>query len=736
VKTRFAVHLLLSAVALWALAVPAAPAQSAPPAGRPAYPAVGLWYVAPTGQDTNDCATPAAPCATINGTLAKAASGDTILMAIGTYTGTGPAEVALINKNITLSGGWAPDFGAQVGRSTIDGEQARRGVTIAAGAATLDRLTIQHGRLLESPHWEGGGIMVRWTAALTLTRSLISHNTGGRTDITGGGGGGGLKNYGTAVIRDSTISHNQIVGPFHGSAIETGPGLLVIENSTISGNTGAPAIEAYLGTVRINSSTITGNPGGVFNSAGAVTLHNSILAGNHGTDCSNDPIYTSGSVTSLGYTLWSPGNCTPAATDLVGSPRLGLLRDNGGGLPTHSLGAGSPAINAGDPAGCTDHTGAPILTDQRGAARVGRCDLGAYEADLGLAKTLLTPGAPGGTVTYQLLLESPNRVLDLSPVVLTDTLPAGLTLVPESVVANRGTLTVENNGLRWTGTVSATVPVTITFDALVSASLPRGAWITNTAESTWQSVQSVAQAGFGTLTYLYMPIGLKDNCAPAYFDDFSNASSGWFVGEDEDVLADYTGGEYRVLSKQPYLFLFRSPKCALTRYSVEVDMRWAGETGSDLSLIFGLTRDFSQYYLVVINTDYRAFALYRHNPDGTFTVLQAPVYPSPFIQPGNATNHVKITRNGALTDLEVNGQLQAGWIDGAITGPTYAGLAMAPYEDAPVAEARFDNFRITSLDSLGAQAGFDRTVPAAPGPLALPWLLPSQQRAFPGGTAP
>jgi hypothetical protein len=41
----------------------------------------------------------------------------------------------------------------------------------------------------------------------------------------------------------------------------------------------------------------------------------------------------------------------------------------------------SPAINAGNPNGCTDHEGNPLDADQRGVARVGRCDIGAYEYD-------------------------------------------------------------------------------------------------------------------------------------------------------------------------------------------------------------------------------------------------------------------------------------------------------------------------------------------------------------------
>jgi hypothetical protein len=61
-------------------------------------------------------------------------------------------------------------------------------------------------------------------------------------------------------------------------------------------------------------------------------------------------------------------------------PRLGTLQ--GDGPQTHGLLPGSPAIDAGDPAGCIDDFGPSLTTDQRKGPRpVGpRCDIGAFEA--------------------------------------------------------------------------------------------------------------------------------------------------------------------------------------------------------------------------------------------------------------------------------------------------------------------------------------------------------------------
>ena len=82
---------------------------------------------------------------------------------------------------------------------------------------------------------------------------------------------------------------------------------------------------------------------------------------------------------------------TPGPTDIVPSVSLeqilGPLKNNGGPTQTHALVAGSPAIDAGDPNGCQDNSGALLQTDQRGFPRnvdgnndgTARCDIGAVE---------------------------------------------------------------------------------------------------------------------------------------------------------------------------------------------------------------------------------------------------------------------------------------------------------------------------------------------------------------------
>src|SRR5829696_3308405 len=67
----------------------------------PIVHAAATWYVQPNsgGSDANDCLTPITACATINGTLSKAAPGDTISLASGIYF-----ENVTISKSIVITG--------------------------------------------------------------------------------------------------------------------------------------------------------------------------------------------------------------------------------------------------------------------------------------------------------------------------------------------------------------------------------------------------------------------------------------------------------------------------------------------------------------------------------------------------------------------------------------------------------------------------------------------------------
>ena len=217
----------------------------------------------------------------------------------------------------------------------------------------------------------GGG--VENAGELTLTHSTVSGNTAES--------GGGLHNVGTIHATDATITGN--------TARQTGGG---IQNEYSS--------PTLTGTVKLNGVTIAGNSAstqheGVPAGAGVASkkqatlrIANSIIAGNRATG--NQAPDCRGSLQSVGYNLiQSTDGCKIKGT-LTGNvtgkdPKLGPLADNGGPTQTMALLAGSPAIDAGNPAKPGSGNGACEATDQRGRPRgvngAGKavCDIGAFE---------------------------------------------------------------------------------------------------------------------------------------------------------------------------------------------------------------------------------------------------------------------------------------------------------------------------------------------------------------------
>lgn len=118
-----------------------------------------------------------------------------------------------------------------------------------------------------------------------------------------------------------------------------------------------------------------------------------------GPDCSAPAL-------SLGYNLvGSTAGCTLTSTvgDLINiDARLAPLT---GTLAYHPLLDASPAINAGNPAGCQNSEGSLLQADERGLSRFGRCDIGAYEEQF--IKSVSTPRGHSCHLWYDDLYEPP-----------------------------------------------------------------------------------------------------------------------------------------------------------------------------------------------------------------------------------------------------------------------------------------------------------------------------------------
>jgi hypothetical protein len=361
-----------------------------------------------SGSDTNSCASPTAACETIGHAIAQSAAGDAIIVAAATYT-----------ENLTLAIS-LEIIGAGSANTVIDGGGRASVIDISATSAhvTLSGVTLTHGYA----GW-GGGIYNVGT--LTLVGSSVTGNHAFQT-------GGGIYNGGMVTINNSTVSSNgawfpNAVASAYGGGVAN-DGTMYISNSTVSGNS-AFAYRSFnnyrvyvrgggiynTGRLYISNSTVSGNGasgawpfwpygpggGGIWNSAGlfissstiagkqaprgggiygSATLHNVIVANNALGNCS-------GTMSSQGYNLSSDGSCSLGGPGDLNStdPKLGTLGNYGGPTQTIPLLSGSPAIDSGNPSGCTDALGKLLTTDQRGMPRPdredkGACDRGAYES--------------------------------------------------------------------------------------------------------------------------------------------------------------------------------------------------------------------------------------------------------------------------------------------------------------------------------------------------------------------
>jgi hypothetical protein len=364
------------------------------------------WYVDGVhGSDSNNCKSPQTACKTIGHAISLASSGDSIVVAAAIYT-----ENLTIGINLKVigsgaattiidGGGTGTVVGISSGHVTLSKVMIRNGAKVPngggiynTGTLTINNVTLTANSVASGNQARGGGIFSDGT--LTINNSAISGNTAAGTYA---GIGGGIYNSGTMTINDSTLSGNTASGAgAYGGGISNLAGKATINNSTISSNTASGNFASGVGggiynaaAVTISNSTLSGNSarhggvdgtGGGLSNGGTATLQNTVVANSpHGGNCS-------GTMTSKGYNLSGDSTCNFNNTgDLNNTdPMLGALQNNGGPTQTQALLSGSPAIDAGNPSGCTDGRGHLLQTDQRGKPRpdkedTGGCDMGAYE---------------------------------------------------------------------------------------------------------------------------------------------------------------------------------------------------------------------------------------------------------------------------------------------------------------------------------------------------------------------
>lgn len=412
-----------------------------------------------------------------------------------------------------------------INHSNISGNRASgfAGINVSQGKVDITDSSI----IGNQSQGSGGGMGIN-NGTVTITNSTISANSGGSP----GGEGGGINNGGNLTLIGSTVDNNTGVAQGGGIA-NVGTGTINVVNSSIIDNTaeqgnGGGILSVSNGngsagsasTLNISNSTIAGNVvkgfednkqshigygGGLFYAGTTVTLRNTIIANNanaqanlgQGDNCSEGKgaptgVFASGTLDSRGYNVAGDTSCPLSGTgDQTNTdPLLAAvggnlsLSFNGGPTRTVALSSGSPAIDRGNPGGCTDANGAALTQDQRDYPRPdgvsSLCDVGAFEvqqsgatlADLGVHVTEAPrPVDPNTTLTYTATVTN-HGTASASGITLTDVLPAGTSFNSGSGCALTNTTSAGVQTISCTvGAISAgsAVPVIITAKVAANA---------------------------------------------------------------------------------------------------------------------------------------------------------------------------------------------------------------------------------------------------------------------------
>jgi Tol biopolymer transport system component len=312
----------------------------------------------------------------------------TIMLPSGSYaiTRSGAGDDMNLTGDFDIRGD-VRIVGAGAGSTVISGAAAHAVLEIVSGAATISGVTIRDG--LTSA--QGAGVEVNVGASLNLSQSIVSSN------VASVSGAGGILNRGDLVLSDVEIRDNQAAS--QGGGLRHVGSSLLLERVTFANNTADEGGGLYAGGAAqsLVNVTFSGNNaglhGGGVHAAAAVALQSVTFANNSATvggslyveasvslrhvllaDGAGQNIAGPGGVTSLGHNLST--DTTTALTQpsdrVAAVAALDPLADNGGFTRTHALRANSLAIDGGASAF------APVL-DQRGFARVGSADIGAFE---------------------------------------------------------------------------------------------------------------------------------------------------------------------------------------------------------------------------------------------------------------------------------------------------------------------------------------------------------------------
>ncbi|MHC4571446.1 MAG: right-handed parallel beta-helix repeat-containing protein [Planctomycetota bacterium] len=189
------------------------------------------YYVDSLGSDDNDGLSPQTAFATIQKAINSAFDGDTVIVADGTYTGSGNRNIDFLGKAITVRSESGPESCVIDCNGTQ--EDRHRGFYFHNGedaSSILDGFTITGGYAKY-----GGAIFCEFNNSPTITNCIINGNLAvGRSGESSYGGGISCNYKSKPTITNCTISNNSAW--YGGGIICDRDSNAVISNCTISNN--------------------------------------------------------------------------------------------------------------------------------------------------------------------------------------------------------------------------------------------------------------------------------------------------------------------------------------------------------------------------------------------------------------------------------------------------------------------------------------------------------------------